>query len=154
MKKKLYALTLCVLATTLYANPTEFDHYLQQQQLIDEKFKIQNTKALNNLLAVLSEEDSRTLPLKMDANTVIDGLKLSANRTELTGLIITPDFPQLESQLGANEVKQMLHRNLVQNCNIFFEHQYQRANPYAVSLQLNSGKQNYLLTIRHQDCLP
>jgi hypothetical protein len=131
---------------------TEFDQYLQDQQIIDQKFKIKNTKQLNELLNVLSAEDSRTLPLKIDQNTVIEKLQLSSTQTELTGLIITPDFAQFERDLGRKHVQNLIKKNLSQNCDIFFEHQYQRENPYRVVLNLSSDQHQYQLELKQKDC--
>lgn len=131
---------------------TEFDQYLQTEQLIDAKFKIKNNKQLNDLLKVLTAEDSRTLPLQIDQDTVIEQLKLSSNKTELTGLIITPDFAQFEQSLGRDEVKKILQRNLIKSCGIFFEHQYQRANPYSIHLNLSSTTTQYQVELKQKDC--
>jgi len=67
-------------------------------------------------------------------------------------LIITPDFAQFEQDLGAKEVQKVIKKNVVQNCNIFFEHQYQRQNPYIIKLQLSSEKNSYDLELKQKDC--
>ena len=148
-KTVLFGLT-CLLSVPVLA--TEFDQYLQQKQIIDQKFKIKKAKQLNELLNVLSAEDSRTLPLQIDQNTVIEKLQLSSNKTELQGLIITPDFEQFERDLGRSEVQDLIKKNLSQNCELFFEHEYQRANPYRVVLNLSSASQKYAVEIQQKDC--
>lgn len=145
-------LSLAGLLATMQLQASEFDSYLQQKKIINEKFKIQDKKSLNELLAVLSAEDSRTLPLQIDQNTHIETLHLTADRTTLEGLITTPDFAQFEQDLGKKEIKKLIERNLVQNCAIFFEHQYQRTNPYTVSLTLRSENQSYNVELKQKDC--
>lgn len=140
------------LFVTLPALATEFDQYLQQQQILDQNFKIKDSAQLNALLTVLSAEDSRTLPLQIDQNTVIEQLKLKSDMTELKGLIVTPDFAQFERDLGPKEVHEFIQRNLSQNCDIFFEHEYQRVNPYRVVLNLSSQQQQYQVELQREDC--
>ena len=140
------------LFVTLPALATEFDQYLQQQQILDQNFKIKDSAQLNTLLTVLSAEDSRTLPLQIDQNTVIEQLKLKSDMTELKGLIVTPDFAQFERDLGRKEVHEFIQRNLSQNCDIFFEHEYQRVNPYRVVLNLSSQQQQYQVELQREDC--
>ncbi len=143
------SLYLCLSAPVM---ASEFDQYLQEQKILDENFKIKDSKRLNELLAVLSAEDSRTLPLQIDQNTVIEKLSLKSDATELQGLIITPDFAQFERDLGRSEVYALIERNLTQSCHIFFEHEYQRANPYRVVLQLSSTEQQYEVELKREDC--
>ena len=135
------------------ANATEFDQYLQQQKIIDAQYKIQNKKELNDLLAVLSAEDSKTLPLQIDQNTLIEKLVLTSNQTVLNGKITTPEFTALEKSLGKNEINKRIHENLTKNCPIFFEHEYQRRNPYSVKLILTSASANkYEVNFSLKDC--
>ncbi len=142
-----------VLSTSLFqVQASEFDQYLQSKQIIDKNYKIIKPDTLNELLAVLSAEDSKTLPLEVDNNTVIEQLGLYANRTELKGLIITPDFTQFEQDLGHKEVKKLIMKNLIQSCNIFYEHHYQQKNPYTVFLKLTSAKNSYNLELKQADC--
>ena len=142
------ALSLCITAPTW---ATEFDQYLQDKQIIDGKFKIKKSKQLDELLKALSAEDSRTLPLQIDQNTIIEKLQLSSTQTELHGLIITPDFAQFEQDLG-NAVEGLIKTNLRQNCDIFFEHEYQRANPYRIMVHLNSAEKHYSIELKFKDC--
>lgn len=149
--KKALILSLS-LFLTLPALATEFDQYLQQQDILDQNFKIKDSTQLNALLNVLSAEDSRTLPLQIDQNTIIEQLKLKSDMTELKGLIVTPDFGQFERDLGRKEVHEFIQRNLSQNCDIFFEHEYQRVNPYRVVLNLSSQQQQYRVELQRADC--
>ncbi|WP_298144702.1 hypothetical protein [uncultured Acinetobacter sp.] len=149
--KKALILSLS-LFLTLPALATEFDQYLQQQDILDQNFKIKDSTQLNALLNVLSAEDSRTLPLQIDQNTIIEQLKLKSDMTELKGLIVTPDFAQFERDLGRKEVHEFIQRNLSQNCDIFFEHEYQRVNPYRVVLNLSSQQQQYRVELQRADC--
>ena len=105
MQKKYWILALLAgfSSAVLPVHASEFDQYLQEKNIIDSKFKIQKKAELNELLAVLSAEDSRTLPLQIDQNTIIEQLQLSANKTTLKGMIITPDFSQFEKDLGRKE---------------------------------------------------
>ncbi|WP_180077435.1 MULTISPECIES: hypothetical protein [unclassified Acinetobacter] len=154
MQKKYWALALLVgfSSATFSVHASEFDQYLQEKNIIDSKFKIQKKAELNELLAVLSAEDSRTLPLQIDQNTIIEQLQLSANKTTLKGLITTPDFSQFEKDLGRKEVMKMIRNNLLNNCEIFFEHRYQIENPYKVELSLSSQTQTYKTDISQKDC--
>ena len=150
LKKITFAILSLSFTVPVWA--TEFDQYLQDKKIIDQKFKIKDAKQLNELLEVLSAEDSRTLPLQIDQNTVIEKLQLSSSKTQLKGLIVTPDFEQFEQDLGRSEVQKIIKNNLVQNCDIFFEHQYQRANPYRILIDLSSSKQRYSIELKSKDC--
>ena len=121
MKLKTIILACSVLGITSTAlAASEFDQYLQQEKILDSKFKITNKKALNELLTLLSAEDSKTLPLQIDQNTIIEQLELTAQHTKLNGAIVTPDFAQFEQQLGRKEVTKVISENLLNNCAIFF----------------------------------
>mgnify|MGYP003550144262 CR=1 FL=1 len=137
---------------TTNVNASEFDQYLHKKGILDSSFKIKKKAELNELLTVLSAEDSRTLPLQIDQNTVIEQLQLSANKTTLKGMITTPDFSQFEKDLGRKEVMKVIRNNLLNNCEIFFEHRYQIENPYKVELTLNSQTQTYKTAISQKDC--
>ena len=67
---------------------------------------------MNEILTVLTAEDSRTLPIEIDNNTIIEQFNLYADRTELKGLIITPDFAQFEQDLGTKAVQKVIKRML------------------------------------------
>ncbi|OTG91653.1 hypothetical protein [Acinetobacter sp. ANC 3813] len=141
-----------LLCTAIQVQATEFDQYLQSKNIIDERYKIQQAETLNEILSVLSAEDSRTLPLEIDHNTIIEQLNLYADHTDLKGIITTPDFAQFEQDLGHKQVEKLIKKNLVQNCNIFFEHEYQRSNPYSIKLQLSSESKNYVIELKQKNC--
>lgn len=153
---KLLQTSLLAVSTMLWSatsfTASEFDQYLQEKQIIDRQYKIQQKTELNEMLSVLSAEDSKTLPLQIDQNTIIEQLNLSADKTILKGLIITPDFAQFEQDLGRKEVLKMIRHNLLNNCAIFFEHEYQRVNPYTVELELSSENNQYEVEIKQKDC--
>ena len=92
------------------------------------------------------------MPYQVDQNTVIEQLKMTANQTTLKGLITTPDFNQLEQDLGKKEIKQVILKNLLNNCNILFEHQYQKSNPYKAEIELSSDHDQYQFSINRKDC--
>lgn len=152
LKKIGLCLSTTLLTTLSQVHASEFDKYLQSKQIIDQNFKIQQPKVLDELVGVLSAEDSKTLPLEIDHNTIIEQLNLSADKTELKGMIITPDFAQFEADLGRKEVQKLIMKNLVQNCAIFFEHEYQKHNPYTVQFDLSSEKNRYDLELKYKDC--
>lgn len=145
-----YSALICVSTSSLYAS--EFDQFLQKNNVIDHEFKIQDKKQLNEILDVLSAEDSKTLPIKIDQNIIIEQFNLSANKTEIKGLIITPDFTQFELEMGSSEVKKLIRNNIQKNCAIFYEHQYQKANPYSVKFELSSPEKSYELELTQKDC--
>jgi hypothetical protein len=131
---------------------SEFDQYLQQKNILDQNFKIIDKPALTELVTALSEEDSKTFPIEVDHNTILEKLEMDAEKTILTGMIITPDFNQFEKDLGKKEVTQFIRKNLINNCPIFFEHEYQRHNPYTVELKLHSTTNTYEFSLAPKDC--
>lgn len=152
LKKMSFCLSAVLASAFFHTQASEFDQYLQSKQIIDENFKIQEPKQLDELLSVLSAEDSKTLPLEIDHNTIIEQLSLTSKKTELKGMIITPDFAQFEQDLGSKEVQKLIKKNLIQNCPIFFEHEYQKRNPYLVEFYLSSEKNHYKLELKQKDC--
>lgn len=143
---------LCLALTSLSTAASEFDQYLQEKKIIDAQFKIIDEKALNELLAVLSAEDSRTLPMQVDNNTSIEQLQLLHDRTLLKGRITTPDFNQFEQSSSSEDIQKIIWDNVLKNCDLLFEHQYQRANPYQIQLKLLSETNLYNVDISQQDC--
>lgn len=152
IQKTLLGLCLASTLLSVQAFASEFDQYLQEKKILNSDFQIIDENSLNELLTVLSSEDSKTLPLEIDNNTIIEQLNLSAHQTELKGLIITPDFAQFETDLGNQKVEKIIRDNLLQNCAIFFEHQYQIKNPYQITLDLRSETKTYHMKISQQDC--
>jgi hypothetical protein len=145
-------LLLCFSSFAIQSHASEFDQYLQEKKILDKKFKILKKTELNEILSVLSAEDSRTLPLQVDNNTLVETLLLDSEKTHLKGQIITPDFAQFEQDLGSKEVEAVIRNNLLENCSIFFEHQYQKTNPYSIELELRSEQQQYQIQISQKDC--
>lgn len=154
MRTSLLSLALCCLTigASTVVHASEFDLYLRQEKILDANFKIIDHAQLNELLIFLSAEDSKTLPYQIDQNTIIEKLTLQADNTQLHGLITTPDFAQFEQAFGEKEVTKMIRQNLIHHCGIFFEHEYQRQNPYHVELQLSSTTNSYKIDIQQKDC--
>ncbi|SPL69022.1 hypothetical protein [Acinetobacter stercoris] len=154
MNLKAISISLICLCTTIVAHaaPSELDQYLIKKQYIDTDFKIKNQIGLKDLLSYLSDEDSRTLPLQIDQNTLIEKLRLHTDHIEIQGIITTPDFNQFEKDIGEPEVKSLLKRNILENCSIIFEHEFQRNNPYYADIKLSSEHHQYIFKISNQQC--
>ncbi|WP_104491796.1 hypothetical protein [Acinetobacter indicus] len=155
MNNKIYLSTVLALGLSVFSftsHASELDQYLQQKQIIDAKYKIKNTTGLNEILNIISVEDSRTLPYQVDQNTIIEQMQLFADRVEVKGLINSPDFEQFAQDVGHSEVKKIMKKNLLQNCEMIFEHQFQRVNPYRIELQLSSAQQQYQLQLKNSEC--
>lgn len=155
MNNKIYLSTVLALglsALSFTSRASELDQYLQQKQIIDAEYKIKNTTGLNEILNIISVEDSRTLPYQVDQNTIIEQMQLFADRVEVKGLINSPDFEQFAQDVGHSEVKKIMKKNLLQNCEMIFEHQFQRVNPYRIELQLSSAQQQYQLQLKNSEC--
>ncbi len=145
----LFSITSCHLAL---AAESELDQYLIKKQIIDQQFKIQKPEQLKSLLSYLSDEDSRTLPLQIDQNTLIEKLRLYPDHVEINGIITTPDFAQFEQNIGESEVKKLLKRNILENCSQIFEHEFQRKNPYFVDIAVNSEQHQYHFKVPNSEC--
>jgi hypothetical protein len=152
IQKTLLGLCLGSIFLSVPVFASEFDQYLQEKKILDAEFKIIDQNALNELLAVLSAEDSKTLPIQVDSNTLIEELQLYHDHTRLKGRITTPDFSQFEKTLSGEEVQKIVWDGLLKNCNILFEHEYQRTNPYKVQLALTSETNQYDVDISQQEC--
>lgn len=137
---------------TAQAKATELDQYLVQKQILDNSFKIQNSKALDEILDVISDEDSRTLPFQIDQNMLMEKYKMSANKVEIEGIITTADFSQFAQDVGEKEVKKLIRKNILQSCNLLFENEFQRVNPYKVELKLSAESQSYDFKIKNSEC--
>ncbi|NHC04011.1 hypothetical protein G9F31_09535 [Acinetobacter sp. 187] len=131
---------------------TEFDQYLKEKKILNDQYKIEDKKQLNEIPKVLSAEDSKTLPLQIDQNSLIEQLELSANQTILKGSITTPDFNQFEKDLGKKDIRKMIEKNLLNNCDVLFEHEYQRVNPYSIAIELKSDHDQYDFKVTQKDC--
>ena len=146
------SLSTLLLSHTVQAEPTELDQYFINQQILDQSYKIKNRKALNEILTVMSDEDSRVMPYQVDQNTVIEELRLYAYHMNIQGLITTPDFSQFAADMGDKTVKKLLKDNLIANCHLLFEHEFQRFNPYQVAVKLSSADKSYALKIENHEC--
>ena len=145
-------LSSLLLIDSVQAKTTELDQYLVKKQILDQTYKIKDTKALNEILDVISDEDSRTMPFQADQNTLIEQLRLYADHIDIQGFITTPDFIQFAEDIGDKKVKLLIKQNLIQNCHLFFEHEFQRVNPYHVAIKLSSDNKNYHMKIKNNEC--
>ena len=152
LKKLSLGLISCAFAAHLLAAPTEFDQYLINKKILGSDLKIKDTKALNEILEVISEEDSRTLPYQFDQNMLMEKYQIRSSHVDIEGIITTPDFSQFEQAIGLKEVQKLMKNNTLQNCHLLFEHEFQRRNPYTVNMKLASEKQTYQYTIKNSEC--
>ena len=137
---------------TAHAKATELDQYFVKKQILDSSYKIKDRKALNEILDVISDEDSRTQPFQIDQNMLMEKYQMSANEVKIEGIITTPDFAQFAQDVGDKEVKKLLRKNILQNCSLLFENEFQRVNPYHVELKLSSESKNYDFKIKNSEC--
>lgn len=145
-------LITALMSSTVFSQPSELDQYLQSKNILDTQYKIQDKKALNEILKSLTEEDSRVLPYQLDQNIILEKVELYANHVDIQGLISTPDFQQFVSSLGEKQFKAMMRRNLIQNCQQLFEHQFQQTNPYYLDLKLSSQHAQYRFKLKNTEC--
>ncbi|MCJ8160751.1 hypothetical protein [Acinetobacter zhairhuonensis] len=152
LKKIILGVFTCSLTTVTLAQPTDLDQYLLKKKIVDQNYSIKNTTALNEILDYISDEDSRTMPYQLDQNIVIEKMRLYADHVEISGLITSPDFKQFAQDIGDRQVHEMMKKNLVHSCPKFFEHQFQRVNPYQVKIKLTAEQKNYDLSLKNSDC--
>ena len=145
-------LSTFLIFNTAHAKATELDQYFVKKQILDSSYKIKDHKALNEILDVISDEDSRTLPFQIDQNMLMEKYQMSANGVKIEGIITTPDFTQFAQDVGDKEVKKLLRKNILQNCRLLFENEFQRVNPYHVELKLSSESKNYDFKIKNSEC--
>ncbi|WP_228284146.1 MULTISPECIES: hypothetical protein [unclassified Acinetobacter] len=138
--------------STTYAKPSELDQYLVQHDILTVDYKIKNVTALKEILDVISDEDSRTMPYQVDQNTVIEQSTTTDKQINIRGMIISPDFTQFVESTGYNNVKNMIKQNLIHNCDSMFEHQFQRVNPYVLNLQLSAEKTQFNVLLPNSEC--
>lgn len=154
--KTLATITLCtttlIASASLYAKASELDQYLVQQKILSADYKIQNVAALNEILDVISDEDSRTMPYQVDQNTVIEQSTATDKQINIRSMIISPDFTQFVESTGYNNVKNMIKQNLIHNCESIFEHQFQRVNPYVLNLKLSAEKTQFNVQLANSEC--
>lgn len=134
------------------AQGSEFDQYLIEKNILDSQFKIKNKTALNEILLAMSEEDSRTLPYQVDQNMIMEKMTSNAEHIQIEGVITTSDFEQFEKDIGIKAVKDLIKKNSLQNCDLLFEHTFQRVNPYDLNLKLVSSDQFYDIHIKNSEC--
>ena len=155
----LLSLTLAIgcltMTSTVYSangKGTEFDQYLLEKNILDSQFKIKNKTALDEILLAMSEEDSRTLPYQVDQNMIMEKMNSTSNHIQIEGVITTSDFEQFEKDVGIKAVKTLIKKNSLQNCDLLFEHAFQRVNPYDLNLKLASSDQVYDINIKNTEC--
>ena len=73
-KKTGLCLATILSSTFFQIQASEFDDYLQSKQIIDQNFKIKQPETLNEILTVLTAEDSRTLQLKLITTPSLNNL--------------------------------------------------------------------------------
>jgi len=143
------------IANTVYSadvKGTEFDQYLIEKNILDANFKIKNKIALNEILLAMGEEDSRTLPYQVDQNMIMEKMTSDSEHIHIEGVISTSNFEQFEKDVGIKTVKNLIKNNSLQNCELLFEHMFQRVNPYVLSLKLASSDQVYDINIKNSEC--
>ena len=131
---------------------TELDDFLIQKNLIDQNYKIKDQKNLDDVLIALSEEDSRVLPLQIDQNTLIEQMNLHHDHIDLQGIITSTDFNQFANNVGKEKIHELLIKGMLENCDLIFENQFQRQNPYYVKMKLVSDHKSYELKIKNNQC--
>lgn len=150
--KLLLSSSLLLSSMCAITQATELDDYLIQQKIISADYKIKNNKKLTEVLTYLSDEDSRTLPLQIDQNTLIEKLRLYPNYIEIEGIITSPDFKQFAQSLNTQDIKKLFTDNLIKNCDQLFEHQFQRVNPYEVRMKLSTDEKQYSVELKNSAC--
>lgn len=150
--KLLLSSSLLLSSMCAITQATELDDYLIQQKIISADYKIKNNKKLTEVLTYLSDEDSRTLPLQIDQNTLIEKLRLYPNYIEIEGIITSPDFKQFAQSLNIQDIKKLFTDNLIKNCDQLFEHQFQRLNPYEVRMKLSTNEKQYSVELKNSQC--
>ncbi|WP_089604002.1 hypothetical protein [Acinetobacter piscicola] len=145
------SVTLFVLFS-MSTHATELDNYLVQKNLIDQNYKIKDKKNLNDVLTALSEEDSRVLPVQIDQNTLIEKIDLFHDHIDLQGIITSADFNQFANSVGKEQIQSLLIKSMIENCDLIFENEFQRKNPYYVKMKLVSDHKSYELKINNNQC--
>lgn len=140
------------LLISMSIHATELDDYLIQKNLIDVNYKIKDQKNLDDVLAALSEEDSRVLPVQIDQNTVIEQMHVYHDHIDLQGIITSTDFNQFANNVGKEKIHELLIKGMLENCDLIFENQFQRQNPYYVKMKLLSDHKSYELKIKNDQC--
>ncbi|WP_266125923.1 hypothetical protein [Acinetobacter bereziniae] len=137
------SITTLLLSLSIQSYATELDDYLIQNQLIEQNYKIKDSKNLDDVLNALSDEDSRVLPLQIDQNTVIEKIRLYHDHIDLEGIITSENFKQFSDSMGKEKTQQFLMQGMLENCGLIFENEFQRRNPYYVKMKLSSAEKVY-----------
>ncbi|WP_151811151.1 hypothetical protein [Acinetobacter bereziniae] len=146
------SITTLLLSLSIPSYATELDDYLIQNQLIEQNYKIKDTKNLDDVLNALSDEDSRVLPVQIDQNTVIEKIRLYHDHIDLEGLITSENFKQFADSMGKEKTQQFLMQGMLENCGLIFENEFQRRNPYYVKMKLSSAEKVYELKLKNDQC--
>ncbi|ELW85883.1 MULTISPECIES: hypothetical protein [Acinetobacter] len=146
------SITTFLLTQSIPSYATELDDYLIQNQLIEQNYKIKDSKNLDDVLNALSDEDSRVLPVQIDQNTVIEKIRLYHDHIDLEGLITSENFKQFADSMGKEKTQQFLMQGMLENCGLIFENEFQRRNPYYVKMKLSSAEKVYELKLKNDQC--
>lgn len=146
------SITTLLLSLSIPSYATELDDYLIQNQLIEQNYKIKDSKNLDDVLNALSDEDSRVLPVQIDQNTVIEKIRLYHDHIDLEGLITSENFKQFSDSMGKEKTQQFLMQGMRENCHLIFENEFQRRNPYYVKMKLSSAEKVYELKLKNDQC--
>ncbi len=146
------SITTLLLSLSIQIYATELDDYLIQNQLIEQNYKIKDSKNLDDVLNALSDEDSRVLPVQIDQNTVIEKIRLYHDHIDLEGLITSENFKQFSDSMGKEKTQQFLMQGMLENCGLIFENEFQRRNPYYVKMKLSSAEKVYELKLKNDQC--
>ena len=146
------SITTLLLSLSIQSYATELDDYFIQNQLIEQNYKIKDSKNLDDVLNALSDEDSRVLPVQIDQNTVIEKIRLYHDHIDLEGLITSENFKQFADSMGKEKTQQFLLKGMLENCGLIFENEFQRRNPYYVKMKLSSAEKVYELKLKNDQC--
>ncbi|WP_288454053.1 hypothetical protein [uncultured Acinetobacter sp.] len=146
------SITTLLLSLSIQSYATELDDYLIQNQIIEQNYKIKDSKNLDDVLNALSDEDSRVLPVQIDQNTVIEKIRLYHDHIDLEGLITSENFKQFADSMGKEKTQQFLMQGMLENCGLIFENEFQRRNPYYVKMKLSSAEKVYELKLKNDQC--
>lgn len=146
------SITTLLLSLSIQSYATELDDYLIQNQIIEQNYKIKDSKNLDDVLNALSDEDSRVLPIQIDQNTVIEKIRLYHDHIDLEGLITSENFKQFADSMGKEKTQQFLMQGMLENCGLIFENEFQRRNPYYVKMKLSSAEKVYELKLKNDQC--
>ncbi|WP_151825332.1 hypothetical protein [Acinetobacter bereziniae] len=146
------SITTLLLSLSIQIYATELDDYFIQNQLIEQNYKIKDSKNLDDVLNALSDEDSRVLPVQIDQNTVIEKIHLYHDHIDLEGLITSENFKQFSDSMGKEKTQQFLMQGMLENCGLIFENEFQRRNPYYVKMKLSSAEKVYELKLKNDQC--